>query len=101
MKWKALARRQRNKWKEFGAAPKWRNDFMIEEAYHLAQLRRELTGLKWSVDHLVPRWSNNVCGLHVEFNVRVILAWDNLSKKNYWWPGMTSDKTETRDFTIY
>ncbi|MDP3939632.1 MAG: hypothetical protein Q8R92_16065 [Deltaproteobacteria bacterium] len=70
------------------ATPAWANEFFIEEIYELAQLRTRLTGYEWHVDHVVPLRSKIVCGLHVEFNLRVIPAVHNLAKGNRHWPDM-------------
>lgn len=80
------------------------------EAYHLASVRTEVTGVKWHVDHIVPLktplvqgfeyWNPirpskffgpllpMVSGLHSEFNLAVITARDNQSKSNRVWPDM-------------
>ena len=70
------------------ATPLWADHEMIEEAYHLAQLRTKATGIQWHVDHIVPLQSPLVCGLHVEHNLQVIPAVMNLSKSNRFWPDM-------------
>lgn len=70
------------------ATPSWANPFFIEEAYHLAKLRSEMTGFAWHVDHVVPLKSRIVCGLHVEHNLAVVPAPYNLSKGNRHWPDM-------------
>jgi hypothetical protein len=70
------------------ATPAWANEFFIEEAYHLAQLRTKATGFEWHVDHIVPLRSKLVCGLHVETNLQVIPAVKNLKKGNRHWPDM-------------
>lgn len=70
------------------ASPVWANQFFISETYHLAALRTKMLGFKWHVDHIVPLQSKRVCGLHVENNLRVIPAFDNISKSNRTWPGM-------------
>lgn len=70
------------------ATPSWANHFFIEEAYHLAKLRERLLGGKWHVDHIVPLQGKTVCGLHVENNLQVIPAVQNLRKHNRVWPGM-------------
>jgi hypothetical protein len=66
--------------------PQWANLFFIEEIYDLARRRTASTGIKWSVDHIVPMKSELVCGLHVEHNLRVIPHVQNVSKRNRWWP---------------
>ncbi len=58
------------------------NHFLIAEAYRLAKLREEVTGGRWEVDHIVPLTSPKVCGLHVEWNLRVITRRMNRSKGN-------------------
>jgi hypothetical protein len=68
------------------ATPKWANLFFMEEIYDLARKKTLATGIKWSVDHIVPMKSDRVCGLHVEHNLRVIPHIHNISKKNRWWP---------------
>lgn len=65
--------------------PKWLTVddlFIIEEAYHLAKLRTELTGIPWHVDHILPLQGRKVSGLHVPSNIQVIPAKENLKKSN-------------------
>ena len=73
---------------KFRATPAWANDFFIEEIYDLAQLRSKATGFEWHVDHIVPLKSKLVCGLHVEHNLRVVPAIENITKGNRYWPDM-------------
>src|SRR3990167_3661229 len=62
--------------------------FFMEEIYDLARLRTRVMGFQWHVDHIVSIKSPLVCGLHVENNLRVIPAIENLKKRNRWWPDM-------------
>lgn len=73
---------------KISAMPKWANEFFIQEAYHLARLRTKVTGIRWSVDHIVPLNSHLVCGLHCEQNLNVIPLINNVAKRNYFWPNM-------------
>lgn len=65
--------------------PKWLTAddlFIIEEAYHLAKLRTQLTDIQYHVDHIIPLQGKNVSGLHVPNNIQVIPAKLNLQKSN-------------------
>jgi len=64
------------------ATPQWANNFFIEEIYDLATLRTKVMGFPWHVDHIVPLRHPLVCGLHVENNLQVIPATQNIQKKN-------------------
>lgn len=64
------------------ARPQWADPFLIEEAYHLAQLRTKATGIRWEVDHIIPLRGKDVCGLHVENNLQVIPRSLNASKQH-------------------
>jgi len=72
------------------ATPLWADSFLIQEAYHLAMLRSQMTGFKWHVDHTVPINSKKVCGLHVVENLQVIPASINQRKSNIHWPDMAA-----------
>lgn len=85
---KNAAKSTRRRATKLNATPAWANEFFIGEAYALAKLRTEKLGLKWHVDHVVPLRSKIVCGLHVENNLQVIPAVDNLRKSNRHWPNM-------------
>ena len=66
------------------ATPKW-VDFKAIKAVYLKRDRlRHETGRDYHVDHIVPLNNKNVCGLHVPWNLQVMLARDNIIKSNKW-----------------
>ena len=65
--------------------PKWLtvdDNWMIEQAYELAELRTKMFGFAWHVDHVIPLQGKNVSGLHVPTNLQVIPAILNMAKNN-------------------
>lgn len=85
---KRTATQNARKANQLRATPAWANEFFIEEIYDLAARRTKCTGIQWHVDHIVPLRSPLVSGLHVEHNLRVIPAAENIAKGNRHWPGM-------------
>jgi hypothetical protein len=63
------------------ATPKWGQDTIAAIYAQAAQVSIE-TGVPHDVDHIVPLRHPLVCGLHVEFNLRVIPASVNRAKGN-------------------
>lgn len=72
------ARQQRKR----QAMPAWANEESIKAMYRQSAWVTMVTGVKHHVDHYYPLKSELVCGLHVEQNLRIIPAFDNLSKGN-------------------
>jgi hypothetical protein len=63
--------------------------FVIREAIRLRLLRSKMTGIEWQVDHVVPINHADACGLHNAFNLQVVPASWNMSKRsvnmdNFW-----------------
>ena len=70
------------------ATPSWANQQKILKIYKLQKRLNAITPRKYHVDHIVPLNSNLVCGLHNEFNLRIVDSKENLSKSNKLWPNM-------------
>ena len=78
--WQALARAAKR-----NAVPKWIDDQLkqeIQKYYVEARAKTKETGTHYEVDHIVPLMGENVCGLHVPWNLRVITRYENRSKAN-------------------
>lgn len=72
------ARQQRKR----KAMPAWANEVKIKAIYDECARISQATGVKHHVDHYYPLKNDLVCGLHNEYNLRIIPAFDNLSKGN-------------------
>ena len=65
------------------ATPNWADLNAIHTRYKERAMMERLTGVRHDVDHVIPLIGDNVCGLHVAENLRVILARDNRRKSNH------------------
>jgi len=78
----AASRRARKK----QAQPPWLTEEHINQIkaeYKNSKRMKKLTGIEHHVDHIVPLKGENVCGLHVPWNLQVIPAKHNLEKHNH------------------
>jgi hypothetical protein len=67
------------------ATPAWLSEKQreqIKQVYLQARSMTELTGTKYVVDHIVPIRGQNVCGLHVPWNLEVMTHEANCRKSN-------------------
>jgi 5-methylcytosine-specific restriction endonuclease McrA len=67
------------------ATPKWLSPeqrMEIRLKYRLAIELSRATGVRHAVDHVVPLQGEDVCGLHVPWNMAVITQEENLKKYN-------------------
>ncbi len=70
---------------KLNAIPKWLTSedwWLIKEIYHLSNHRSKITGIRWSVDHIVPLQGKLVSGLHTPWNLQVIPSSINSAKHN-------------------
>lgn len=70
---------------KLNATPSWLTQTQLDYMKELYQFRHNISGVEgreYHVDHIVPLQGENVCGLHVPWNLQVIPAKDNLSKSN-------------------
>lgn len=67
------------------AIPNWVDEAVLKKIksfYEAARRKTLKTGIPHEVDHIYPLKGNNVCGLHVPENLRIISRFENRSKGN-------------------
>ena len=80
---KASTKHRRDKHKQ--ATPAWLtadHKKQIRQLYLDAMSTTRVTGVAYVVDHIVPLRGEQVCGLHVPWNMRVVTREENLKKSN-------------------
>jgi hypothetical protein len=83
--WSRSAKEARRRASLLQATPKWVNEQHhkdIMSVYRLAKKLEFLFNTKYHVDHIVPLQGENVCGLHVPWNLQILEAKLNCKKSN-------------------
>ena len=66
--------------RKLNATVSWANEEKILNIYMQARRKKDQSGKPYAVDHIVPLKGENICGLHIESNLRIILQSTNASK---------------------
>lgn len=68
------------------ATPSWANLKKIKQIFKDARTKSLETGIKYTVDHIIPLHGKLVSGLHVENNLRLLPYKENCKKGNKYVP---------------
>lgn len=67
---------------KINATSSWADKKKLKVIYSDCMMKSQSTGVAHEVDHIVPLKGKNVCGLHNEFNLRIVTASENRAKSN-------------------
>jgi len=84
---KHAAKEARRRSLKLKATPDWADHNYINDLYSNCKEAEELfasvgVDIKFHVDHIVPLKHSKVCGLHVEHNLQILTAEENMKKSN-------------------
>lgn len=67
---------------ELNATPAWVDLMAIRRVYEQCRIVTLVTGIEHEVDHIIPIRNKKVCGLHVHWNLQILMWRDNAVKSN-------------------
>lgn len=70
------------KYRAFKSRADYSEKEAVDYVYYAAKVIEKVYGTKWHVDHIVPLQGENVCGLHVSYNLQLLSPSDNCRKGN-------------------
>lgn len=79
---KANRRNVNRRTRRLNATPKWIDIQKIWNIYEQCAAINKISTTKHEVDHIVPLQGKTVCGLHVDYNLRIITKSENSKKHN-------------------
>jgi len=79
---KVLAKNRTRDLRKTRATPPWVELSLITPFYEYAAALTKQTGIRYSVDHIMPLKGKDSSGLHVPWNLQVIPLADNIKKGN-------------------
>ena len=88
-KYKEIARSVHKRTRFLQRSVSWADQDKIRDFYKEAQRLTKEKSIAYHVDHIIPLQGKLVSGLHVETNLQVIPASENLSKSNKFNPNKT------------
>lgn len=66
--------------------PKYASRYKMGKIFKKAKELSKKTGIKHHVDHIDPRRNDLICGFHIETNLQILTAEENLRKSNKFTP---------------
>ena len=72
--------------------PPWADPVALRAIERERRRLSRITGMSWSIDHIVPLNHPLVCGLHTPANLALVPMVENLLKGNRWWPDMPDEQ---------
>lgn len=82
---KNAASRAKGRAAKLKATPSWLTTEHLKEIerfYRVAKILKQISKQEFHVDHIVPLQGENVCGLHVPWNLQILKATVNCGKRN-------------------